>query len=273
MKHSNSIRAELVVVRKEFVTPHYISVFFKSKQFNQLSHATVGIHNKIMIPPKAATEIAFPEYDYLNNCWKPQSDNEKCIIRTYTLRAIDMEMEEIRIDFVYHGDDSPASAWAISAKEGDILGITMRGGKIDLFPAVSNYVLVGDATAIPVLSVILGNLSSAARGVCIIEVHGPEDQQEIFTNADIEFIWLHNSNPLVGSGLAAMIKSRSLPNDSRFAYIAAEFTTVKEIRRFLRKDKLWKLEEVDAYSYWKKGVSEDHSADERHNENAEDIDK
>lgn len=272
MKHSNSIKSELVVVRKEFVTPHYISVFFESRQFDELSQATIGIHSKIMIPPKGTRKIVFPEYDYLNSCWKSQPDNENYIIRTYTLRAIDMNKREIRIDFVSHGDEGPASAWAISAKEGDVLGVTMRSGIIELCPVVANYVLVGDATAIPVLSVILNNLSKAAKGICIIEVHGPEDQQQIFTEADIEFIWLYNPKPSLGSDLATRMKSIILPEDSHFAYIAAEFSTVKEIRHYLRKEKLWGRDEVDAYSYWKKGVSEDNSADERHNENATNTD-
>ncbi|MEK6511210.1 siderophore-interacting protein [Myroides odoratimimus] len=270
MKQSNSIRAELIVVKKEFITPHYIRVFFKSNQIEELSQATVGIHNKILIPPKGAIKILFPEYDDEQHQWKPQPENEKCIVRTYTHRGIDMNKREVWIDFVAHGDEGKASAWAISAQKGDILGVIIRDGEVELFPNVENYLLVGDATAIPVLSVILDSLPHTAKGVCIIEVHSSEDEQKLGTKANIEFVWLHNSQPHFGSELAMKTKNLVLPNENRFAFIAAEFTVVKEIRQYLRKEKLWSREEVDAYSYWKKGAVEDKSANERHNENAND---
>lgn len=270
MKQSNSVKAELTVVKKEFITPHYIRVSFKSNQIEELSQATVGIHNKIFIPQKGATRIFFPEYDNEKHQWKPQPENEKCIVRTYTHRGIDTNRKEIWIDFVAHGDEGKASGWAISAKNGDILGVMMKSGEAELFPQVESYLLVGDATAIPVISVILSNLPPTAKGVCIIEVHGSEDEQKLFTNANIEFVWLHNSQPHLGSKLATKTKKLVLPNENRFAFIAAEFTAVKEIRQFLRKEKLWNRDEVDAYSYWKKGVAEDKSANERHDENAND---
>lgn len=269
MKESKSIQAELTVIRKEYITPHYIRVYFTSDQIGDLSQATVGIHNKILIPPKGSTKVYFPEYDRQTNRWKPQPENTKCTVRTYTHRGIDIEKGEIWIDFVAHGDEGPASAWAISAKEGDLLGVTMRAGNVELFPPVMNYLLIGDATSIPVLSVILANLPHHAQGACMIEVHGPEDEQELFTGADIKIEWLHNPNSHSGSNLASRTKDLILPEESRFAYIAAEFATVKEIRQYLRKEKLWNRDEVDAYSYWKNGVSEDRSANERHAESEE----
>jgi len=80
---------------------------------------------------------------------------------------------------------------------------------------------------------------------------------------------LHNDTPQEGSLLADLVKIKSLPQTDRFAYIAAEYSTVREIRNYLRKDLGWKREELYAYSYWKSGVSEDKSDGERHNENEE----
>lgn len=269
MKKSNSLRGELKVLRKEFVTPHYIRVFFESDQINELSKATVGIHNKIMIPPAGSEKIVFPEYDNEKKKWKEQTQDTKCIVRTYTHRGIDLEKKELWIDFVAHGDEGPASAWALSAEKGSLLGVSMSGDEVELFPKVSNYVLIGDATAIPVLSVILEQLSVGTKGVCIIEVHGPEDEQNLSTRSDVRIIWLHNNNPQRGSKLTEITKQLILPDDSRFAYVAAEFKVVKEIRQYLRKELRWDREEVDAYSYWKIGSSEDKSASERHHENAD----
>lgn len=270
MRQSSNITAELTVLRKAYITPYYIRVFFTSDQIAALSEATVGIHNKIFIPRQRGGEVLFPEHDPVTGRWKAMEEGKKNIVRTYTHRGIDLAKQELWIDFVAHGDEGPASAWAISATEGDRIGVMMSGGEMKLFPKVENYILIGDATAIPVLSVILSELDATARGKCIIEVHGPQDEQHLETCANIDIMWVHNEHPHEGSQLAAVSKSLPLPTASRFAYVAAEFTVVKEIRHYLRKDNLWLRDEVDAYSYWKRGVSEDKSANERHSENAND---
>lgn len=267
-RNLNTIRAALTVSRKVYITPHYIRVYLTGEQVPLLNNTTVGINNKILIPPTGLQEIHFPEFDYEKMQWKPQPDAVRPVVRTYTHRGIDLERNEVWIDFVAHGDEGPASAWAIHAEAGDVLGVLMREGKTELYPTADYYLLAGDATAIPVLAAILEDLPASAKGVCILEVQGPEDEQVLATKAAIKFIWLHNEHPQAGSRLADVVKEQALPSDSKSGYIAAEFTSVKEIRRYLRKDLLWKPEELDAYAYWKAGVAEDKSVMERRAENA-----
>ncbi|WES98386.1 siderophore-interacting protein [Chryseobacterium arthrosphaerae] len=271
MKNFKTIQAEFTVSRKEYITPHYIRIFLTGEQVPLISNTTVGINNKILIPPKGINEIHFPEFDYDKMQWKPQPEDIRPSIRTYTHRGIDIEKNEIWIDFVAHGDEGPASAWALECKTGDLLGVLMKDGKTELYGRAENYLLVADATGIPVLAAILEDLPSAARGTCIIEVHSKEDEQYLHTLADIDFIWLHNPQPQQGSSLAAVVKQQQLPEISRSGYVAAEFSSVKEIRSYLRKEKQWKQEELYAYSYWKSGVAEDQSAGERRKENAESV--
>ncbi|MDR2284475.1 MAG: siderophore-interacting protein [Sphingobacterium sp.] len=265
-----TIQAVLQVSRKEYITPHYIRIFLTGDQIPLFVNTTVGVNNKIMIPPNGISEIHFPEFDYDAMKWKPQPEDIRPSIRTYTHRGVDLERNEIWIDFVAHGDEGPASAWAINSKEGDNLGVLMKDGFSDLYVKADNYLLVADSTGIPVIAAILEDLSADARGICIIEVHGPEDEQHLKTEADIEFIWLHNSHPQHGSSLANVVKQQSLPTTSRSGYVAAEFATVKDVRQYLRKEKEWKREELYVYSYWKSGVAEDKSTDDRQMEKQND---
>lgn len=263
------IQTELSVSRKEYVTPHYIRIYLTGDGVSEIADTTIGVNNKILIPPVGLDKVYFPEFDYDKGQWKPMDDSIRPIVRTYTHRGIDLRRNEIWVDFVAHGDEGPASAWAIGSKPGDVLGVLMKAGKTELFPQANNYLLVGDATALPVLGAILESLPASAKGTCIIEVHGPEDVQKLYTQADIDFIWLHNDAPQEGSLLVDLVKIRSLPQSERFAYVAAEFSTVREIRNYLRKDLGWKREELYAYSYWKIGISEDKSANERRQESEE----
>lgn len=261
-----TIRAELYVSRKEYITPHYIRVFLTGEDVPKFANTTIGVNNKIMVPPKGINQIHFPDYDYEKMEWVQPPEELRPSIRTYTHRGIDLITNEIWIDFIAHGDEGPASAWAISAQKGDALGVLMKDGKSELYPLTENYILLGDSTAIPALSAILESLPPTAKGICMIEVHGKDDEQEISTKAAIEFIWLHNSNPQTGSKLATELKQLVLPEENRFAYVAAEFSSVKEIRAYLRKEMAWQREELYAYSYWKSGVAEDQSVQDRQKE-------
>jgi len=81
-------------------------------------------------------------------------------------------------------------------------------------------------------------------------------------------IWLHNPAPERGSELARSVRELTIPQvPSRFAYVAAEFSSVKEIRTYIRKELQWQQQELYAYAYWKAGVSEDGSQGDRYQEN------
>ncbi len=267
MKPDKIIRGVFTVTRKAYITPHLIRVYLTSEDLALFAHTTVGINNKILIPSPGTTSIHFPKLDKKKK--KKSAKVKKPTVRTYTHRGIDLEQQELWIDFVAHGDEGPASAWAIKAQKGDCLGIMMKNKKKELYPKANNYLLVGDATALPVLSAILEDLPANAKGTCIIEVNSEADKLAIQTKANINFIWLYNAHPQQGSALAETVKLQELPQNHRFAYIAAEYQSVKAIRKYLKKDQAWGKKEFYAFSYWKSGSSESKSAKSRLEERAE----
>lgn len=269
LNENKILQISLRVTRKTYITPHYIRIYLTGENVLQIANTTVGVNNKVLIPPAGLDVIHFPEFDFEKGQWKPQADAIRPFIRTYTHRGIDVARNEIWIDFIAHGEEGPASAWAMHAKVGDPLGVLMKDGKTDLYIATQHYLLVGDATAIPILGAILEDLPATASGRCIIEVHSKEDEQVLPTNANIQFTWLYNTHPQQGSRLADVVKGLSLPGKDRFAYVASEFDTVKDIRNFLRKEQGWERRELYAYAYWKAGLAEDRSAGHRHAESNE----
>lgn len=253
------------VTRKEYITEHYVRVYLYSPDVHLFKDTTIGDNNKIAVPPKGLNEIHFPTLDE-NHQWIHPSKELAPSVRTYTHRGIDLEKNEIFIDFVDHGDGGPASRWVREAEVDSKLGVMMRAEGKELYPNVDWYFLIGDGTAIPVLSAILETLPATAKGVCIIEVHGKEDQQILETKADIEFKWVYNTEPLISSDLTKVVKTIDIPETSKFGYVATEFSSVKEIRTYLRKEKGWSQQELYAYSYWKSGVAENESQADRQKE-------
>ena len=45
------IAAPFTVVRKEYITPHYLRIFLTGESVTEIADTTVGINNKIIIPP------------------------------------------------------------------------------------------------------------------------------------------------------------------------------------------------------------------------------
>lgn len=87
-KNFKTIQQALKVTRKEFITPHYIRIYLTGDDISAFENTTIGVNNKIFIPPKGLNEIHFPEFDYEKMQWKTQPEDIKPVIRTYTHRGI-----------------------------------------------------------------------------------------------------------------------------------------------------------------------------------------
>lgn len=260
------VREVLQVVRKERITPNYLRIVLGGEEIRKFKMVTVGINNKIFVPPKGVDEIYFPN----ENAEIPVEIRP--IMRTYTCRALDLEKNEMSIDFALHGDEGIASGWAKNCKIGDKLGVAMKGFSKQLYPEADWYLLAGDMTALPVLSVILETLPDSAKGTAIIEVQTIEDEQIIETKSQIEIKWIFNPTPGKTAQLQNAVRAVKLPSGEeirKFAYVAAEFAAVRNIRQFLRQEKGWKATEMHGFGYWQTGTPEEISAHERHEESHE----
>lgn len=124
----------MTVTRKQVITPHYIRVFLTGKDstLQAIANTHVGVNNKIFIPPKGSNKVVMP--NVLNKLTTLPS--QQAIRRTYTHRGIDLDNKELWIDFVAHGEDSPASGWAINANQGDKLGLMMKRNSKPVVPEV-----------------------------------------------------------------------------------------------------------------------------------------
>lgn len=174
---TQKIRSVFRMKDKKFLTPHLIRTVFDidDHQAELLAYVRSGSNNKIFIPHSAE------EHDVS--------------VRTYTNRKIDLETRELTVDFVSHGDNGPASAWALQAVPGDTLEIGMKQSTRPLVPEADFYLLVGDATALPVICAIAEQLPSYVTAKIILEVHGKEDELIVCSAADISVEWLHNPQP------------------------------------------------------------------------------
>lgn len=254
------IRESLFVKHKAYLSPNYIRITLTGEGVTRFGGLTPGANNKIFIPPLGIDTIFFPEFDFESKEWIHPPQEVRPVVRTYTHRSIDLLNQEMVIDFIAHGVNSPASSWAINARPGDPLGVAMKNRNVSLYKEADWYLFAVDATGLPVLSVILEQLPTKARGVAFVEVKSREDQIDLNIKADIDIQWIYSASPGESTPLAKAIRTVNIPDktrDSRYGFFAAEYSTVKDIRSYLQQEQSWDKEELKAVAYWKYGVSED----------------
>ena len=54
-----TIKEQLRVSRKEYITPHYIRVYLTGDNMEVFTNTTIGVNNKILIPPAGFRKFTF----------------------------------------------------------------------------------------------------------------------------------------------------------------------------------------------------------------------
>lgn len=128
--------------------------------------------------------------------WRALPDDQRCPIRTYTIRAARPERREVDVDMVLHpGGDGPAVRWLRAAAPGDelvlvapdprsteVVGLDWRPGN------AGHLLLVGDETAAPAICTILEQSPGTAQA--FIEVPTAADILSVYPRGRSRVTWL-----------------------------------------------------------------------------------
>lgn len=259
-------RTVVRVARKEFLSPNYLRVVLKCDDIEQYKDVTLGVNNKLFIPPKGHSTVEMPVYNEETRKWDMVNEENRPIVRTYTHRKIDLDAKELIVDFAVHEGGSIACQWAINAEEDDQIGLAMKMNHRDVLTEADHYLFVTDMTGIPAVSAMVAELPSNVKVTIITEVTSKEDvvPDHYETVADLELHWLINAHPETGSDLYDLAKIMiDLMPASHFVHITAEFSTVKKLRDYLRKEKEWSSREFYACAYWQIGKKEHEEREKR----------
>jgi NADPH-dependent ferric siderophore reductase len=214
--------------------------------------AAAGPTLSLLVPRVGDRSPAWPQVARDGRIVWPQGSHGVSM-RRYTARRQDPAAGELDVDFVLHGD-GPAATWAAAARPGDVLGVASAAS---LGEAPAGWLLlVGDETALPAIGRILGAAGPTTRGVVLVEVAGPEEEQPLAAPTGVEVRWLHRAGaePGVGTLLVDAVAALQPPGgDDVFAWVGAESATVRGIRADLRGR--WGLRRTQhhAIGYWRRG--------------------
>ncbi|WP_278315443.1 siderophore-interacting protein [Lolliginicoccus levis] len=171
--------------------------------------------------------------------------------RSYTVRSARPDRGEIDIDFVVH-QGGVASAWAMQARPGDIVGLSDADGWFAPLPATSRYLLVADATGLPAAARIIEEAPPGTLVDAILEVPAAEDEHYLAMPAGCSATWL------VGSGLghapsrlAEAVRELGPLTDGTHVWVAAEAATTRAIRKDLRRERGLPNARMTVIGYWR----------------------
>ena len=244
----------LIVDRIWRITPNMIRVTFSGAALDGIPTDRAGGNCKLMISNPGQTLAEFS--DQFDRPIGP--DNPKPTTRTYTVRGFRTDPLEMDIDFVAHGDEGPASAWAEAAKPGDFIGFAGPGAAKVLDFDGDWWLVAADPSAIPVATVALESMPRDAKGLAIFEITDPADRQDIAAPDGVEMRWLHHPNPHKPSDeQERIVRDIPWPEGRVRTCIAGESGVIKTLRGFLHNER--NVPRADTYisGYWKIGLVED----------------
>ena len=160
------------VARKLALTPSLLRIVFTGERVAHMRSYGPDQRIKLFFPAADGTAPALTDRADWYAAYRAQPEATRPPMRTYTIRALRPECDELDVDFVLHGDTGPASRWAARACAGDRLQIWAPGpactDKVAGYewrpPAhVRQVLVVADETALPAAASILEELASRAR--------------------------------------------------------------------------------------------------------------
>lgn len=239
----------LTVKESRFITPNMIRVTFSGPELEGFPAGREGGNCKIMVPANGQSREDFA---------KQLKDGPRPTTRTYTVRYFREEALELDVDFVAHGDEGPASAWAMAAKPGSFCGFAGPSlPKVTDFSA-DWYLIAADMSALPVAAATIDSMPRDAKGIAIFEIIDEADKQDLNLPQGIETHWLIQGDPHNPStAQEKVIRSMDWPNGKLQTCIAGESGVVKALRLFLHNEKQIPKEQTYISGYWKIGMEED----------------
>ena len=236
-------RRLLKVVDVERLTPCMQRIRFFSPELHDFASAAPDDHIKLIFPNPAA-----------------DSDAEAGVnTRDYTPRKYDADRNTLTIDFFLH-EAGPATAWALGAKNGDILEVGGPRGSSVVTDDFDWYLLIGDETALPAIGRRVEELRPGVPVTTLVVIDNAAEEQTFATRAALKQLWLYRNGQTLDD---ATLFQRALTTFTRppgdgYIWIAAEARTARSVRHFVIDELHHPKEWLKAAGYWREGEIASH---------------
>lgn len=258
-----------VTVRSvEDLSPHLRRVTFTAPRIADAFVAGPDQRIKVLLPPPNGSNLKLLSGEDWYADWCAQPEDERVIMRTYTIRELRAEQSELDIEFVLHGVTGPASAWATNVVPGAEIALfipfavdttsvkgMLNSGVDYVPPSTSKHrVLIADETALPALTGILEQLESDVHATVFAQIPDDRDIRPLPTPGTADVTWI-TATPASDAEIPLLeaLKSAELPASVDFAWVAGESSMIKAVRRHLVNVVGLPKPAISFQGYWKRG--------------------
>ncbi|MBG7380162.1 siderophore-interacting protein [Pseudomonas aeruginosa] len=195
-------RFNVELKRREQLSPALTRVVVGGPEVAEMKTLAADQRIKIFFPDASGQPPSLPGGSEWYQAYRSVEPARRPPMRTYTIRALRAEQEEVDVEFVLHGENGPASAWATHARIGDRLQLAAPnrqygddpGGYEWKPPAgVRHILLIADETALPAVAGILEELAGEAEPPVVeafLEVPGEADILDLPAIPGARLHWL-----------------------------------------------------------------------------------
>src|SRR4051812_49431562 len=244
------------------VVPNIVRVTLTGQELAGFASAGPTDHVKVFFPDPSNGILTLPD---VGPEGMRRGSEGVVISRDYTPRAVrtgsDGRVVELDLDFVTHGVEGPASAWAELANVDDELGVAGPRGSRLVPEGIERLVVVADETALPAtgrwLELLPADVPVTALFYVVDENAEGYFDAAVATRLDAEWI-THLDGP---QQLDESLRSLGRIDAGTFVFLAGEADTLVPLRRYLRHELALPADQVAASGYWRRGiVNLDHHA-------------
>jgi NADPH-dependent ferric siderophore reductase len=259
------LRAEVTSVVQ--LTANVVRMTFGGPELAKMASGGLDQRIKLVLPLPGQDRPVFAggERDY--QALRTLPEDVRPILRSYTVRAHRPARAEFDVDFVLHGVSGPGSMFAMGAKPGDEVAVYVpnaacsyhrRGGvEFRLERVQERVVLLGDETALPAIGSILETLPADVRVDVAVEIPELADVQDLTTRAQLALRWFPRGAQAPGSALVDGIRGLRLPAVEPYVWLAGEAGLVKNVRRYLVRERGISKRAITFMGYWRLGRTGD----------------
>jgi NADPH-dependent ferric siderophore reductase len=235
------------------LTPKMVRVVVGGEQLAGFASAAHDDHVKLFFPHPGDDRPVLP-VPTPNGPVYPEGA-VRPVARDYTPRGYDAVANALTLDFVLHSE-GPATTWAAQARPGQFLGVGGPRGSFVVPDDFDWYLFVGDEAALPAIGRRLEELPAGTRAIAVIEIADAAEEQPLDSRARAEIHWLHRQGAVAGHHalLQKALAELKLPAGEGYAWVAAEASAAKALRRYLVDERRVPKDRVKAAAYWKQGA-------------------
>ncbi|ELK4875348.1 TPA: siderophore-interacting protein [Pseudomonas aeruginosa] len=188
--------------RREQLSPALTRFVFGGPEVAEMKTLAADQRIKIFFPDASGQPPSLPGGSEWYQAYRSVEPARRPPMRTYTIRALRAEQEEVDVEFVLHGENGPASAWATHARIGDRLQLAAPNRQYGDDPggyewkppaSVRHILLIADETALPAVAGILEELAGEAEPPVVeafLEVPGEADILDLPAIPGARLHWL-----------------------------------------------------------------------------------